>query len=248
MKKLFFRCLVVILFLSCLGLAYVWAVYRGILLLNHPSQTRYPVRGVDVSHYQGDIDWQTLSGSKLDFAYIKATEGSSFRDKRFKENWEAAAAAPLKSGAYHFFSFDSGGDTQAENFINSVPKEAGRLTPVVDVEYYADKRQNPPDKAAVTQELSVMLSRLEEHYGTRPVLYTTEEVWERYLEHEYETYDIWIRNVISKPEKDMDWTFWQYSNRGKLKGYRGAEEFIDLNVFAGGREEWDTWLKQNTIP
>ena len=96
--------------------------------------------GVDVSSYQADIDMNKLKEQNIQFIYIKATEGSSGQDSRFAENWENAKHAGLLSGAYHFFSFDSDGKTQAENFIKMVgPDLRGRLLPVVDVEYYGDK-------------------------------------------------------------------------------------------------------------
>ena len=93
--------------------------------------------GVDVSSYQADIDMNRLKEQDIQFIYIKATEGNGSQDKRFAENWKNAQDAGLLSGAYHFFSYDSEGRTQAENFINTVgPDLNGRLIPVVDVEYY----------------------------------------------------------------------------------------------------------------
>ena len=91
--------------------------WNGVLLINNPSSAEFPVRGVDVSAYQGDIDWKTLASQNIDFAFIKATEGSNFTDKRFAFNFAEASKTSLRVGAYHFFSFESGGDTQAENFI-----------------------------------------------------------------------------------------------------------------------------------
>ena len=91
--------------------------FTGVLKLNTPSRERYPVRGVDVSSWQGEIDWPTLAGQSLSFAFIKATEGSGFTDPRFSYNWEEARKTALRVGAYHFFSYDSPGKTQADNFI-----------------------------------------------------------------------------------------------------------------------------------
>ena len=83
-----------------------------------------------------------LKEQNIEFIYIKATEGSTSQDDRFAENWENAEKAGLLSGAYHFFSYDSAGKTQAENFINTVGKDIkGRMLPVVDVEYYGDKEE-----------------------------------------------------------------------------------------------------------
>ena len=113
------------------------------------------------------------------------------------------------------------------------------LPPVVDVEYYADKRQNPPAVEDVQRELQVMLDELEQYYGMKPVVYSTEEVWEKYLNGCFDAYPLWIRNVFHRPAvPDEKWTFWQYSNRGRLDGYTGDERFIDLNVFAGDEARW----------
>ena len=119
---------------------YGYAVYCGLIQLNNPSKKRYPVRGVDVSHYQGTIDWPVLAAQDLDFAYIKATEGSSHTDEKFAENWEAAKDTGLRIGAYHFFSFDSPGESQLKHFTETVPAFRQMLPPVVDFEFYGDKK------------------------------------------------------------------------------------------------------------
>ena len=80
-------------------------VYQGKITINHPSEEDYPIRGVDVSYYQGEIDWEILAEENIDFAFIKATEGSSHIDTKFKENWEQSGKTRLKRGAYHFFIF-----------------------------------------------------------------------------------------------------------------------------------------------
>lgn len=223
------------------GLGYSYAVYNGFILLNNPSGTRYPVRGVDVSHYQGEIDWPVLSQENIDFAYIKATEGSSHVDDKFAENWAQAKQTRLIIGAYHFFSFDSPGETQAANFISQVERLNGALPPVIDVEYYGDKKNHPPDADALRRELQVMLDRLEDHYGRPPVIYATEDVWELYLAGHFDAYPLWIRNVLSKPRIKEPWLMWQFTNRARLDGYSGEETFIDVNVFRGSRDEWDVW-------
>lgn len=224
---------------------YVYAVWHGYLLLNNPSRSRYPVRGVDVSHYQGSIDWPVLAGEDIRFAYIKATEGSSHVDRLFSYNWEHARQTNLAVGAYHFFSFDSSGLTQAENFINCVGAAPGMIAPVIDVEYYADKKDNPPAAESVRAELKLMLEALQSHYGMVPIIYSTEDVWEKYIKDYFDEYPLWIRNVITTPGTDADWVLWQYTNRGRLAGYQGEEQYIDINVFDGSLEQWQEFLAGN---
>lgn len=193
------------------------------------------MRGVDVSSYQGEIDWSLLNGQKIHFAFIKATEGSSHLDSTFHKNWDGANATPMKVGAYHFFSFDSPGDSQAENFIHNVPLKEGTLPPVVDVEFYGGNERNPPDPTMVRSELRTMLDRLETHYECKPILYATGQSYELYLQGNFDDYLLWIRDVLKMPNlpDGRKWDFWQYSNRGRLKGYTGSKKYIDLNVFQG---------------
>ena len=223
------------------GITGVLLFYFGILQLNNPSGKTYPVRGVDVSSYQGDIDWPVLAQQDIQFAFIKATEGSSFTDPCFAENFPQAQAAGLRVGAYHFFSFDSAGETRAEHFIRTVPRTEDGLPPAVDVEFYGDKADHPPERETVQRELDQMLSRLEEHYGVRPVLYATKAAYDRYLAEDYADYPLWIRSIAGQPALSAGraWTFWQYTSRMRLPGYTGREPYIDMNVFAGSQEAFD---------
>lgn len=88
-------------------------VYNGIIWFNNPSEEEFPVRGIDVSEYQGEIDWKTLSKQNIDFVFIKATEGSGYTDSCFVYNFDEAQKTDLRVGAYHFFSYDSEGAAQA---------------------------------------------------------------------------------------------------------------------------------------
>lgn len=238
------RILAAAVILAAAGAFYVWGVLNGWFFLNHPSPGTYPVRGVDVSHYQGTVDWDVLAAQDIEFAYIKATEGSSHTDERFAKNWEQAGKTGLGIGAYHFFSFDSPAQSQAMHFMQTVPARDGMLPPVVDFEFYGDKKVNPPPVEQTAGQLEVMLKELEGCYGVTPIIYATEEAYDMYLEGRFDRYPLWIRNVISRPDIDREWLFWQYANRGRLEGYAGDEEFIDLNVFAGNREQWEVFVKE----
>lgn len=241
MKSKYIRSAIIIgVLLLISAIVAVVLVYNGVVLLNNPSETDYPVRGVDVSSYQGDIEWQILSSQNIDFAFIKATEGSSFVDPCFIYNFSEAQKCSISVGAYHFFSYDSKGLSQAKNFIDTVVPFEGMLPPVIDLEFYGDKEKNPPSRDEVRRELKDMLFALEEYYGLKPIIYATEKSYELYLSGEYEKYDIWIRNVISKPNlpDDREWSFWQFTNREKYRGYKGKEKYIDVNAFNGNKEEF----------
>ncbi len=213
-------------------------ILSGRLWFNMPSKNRYPVRGVDVSHYQGKIDWEVIAGQDITFAFIKATEGSGTVDECFADNWNASRNAGIYTGAYHFFSFDSGGDTQAENFIQTVPVRSDALPPVIDLEYY--RSDNLPTTEAVRENLRILLDALTEQYGKTPIIYTTNQCYEEYLKGTDMEYILWIRSVFTPPSSKLtpEWTFWQYNPRGLLEGYEGDEQFIDLNAYCGTMEEF----------
>ncbi|MEG0376977.1 MAG: GH25 family lysozyme [Eubacterium sp.] len=202
----------------------------------------YPVKGVDVSTYQGLIDWPLLAQNDLSFVFIKATEGSSFIDDDFAYNFHEAAKTHLMIGAYHFFSYESSGATQANNYINTVPIKETMLPPVVDLEFYGNyNRFNIADKDKTRQELTVLLDTLEQHYGQKPIIYTSPKVYSIYLANHYEDYPLWISNYHSDPvlPDQKQWTFWQYTDRGFLSGYSGYAPNIDLNVYRGSLEEFN---------
>lgn len=238
-------------FISALGIVIIFGVimfllvYNGIVLLNNPSSEEFPVRGVDVSAYQGEIDWQKLSGEDIKFAFIKATEGSGYVDDKFSQNYENALKTDLRIGAYHFFSYDSSGETQAENFMNTVPNTDDMLPPVIDVEFYGDKKENLPDKDKTQEELDKLIQKLEEYYGKTPIIYATEKSYELYIAEKYDKCDIWIRNVYMKPSLSdgRKWTFWQYANKEQLNGYSGDEKYIDINVFNGSKSDFEQYAK-----
>ena len=237
MKKFIGICIMIIILTVCI---IAFLIYNGNIKFNHPSSKDYPVRGVDVSEYQGEIDWEKLSNQNIDFAYIKATEGSSYTDERFQYNYQNAITTSLKIGAYHFFSFDSDAISQSENYIKNVPKDMNLLPPVVDIEFYGDKNKNIPDVENTREQLKKLLERLEEYYQKKPIIYATNTSYNLYIKDNFEEYKIWIRDIFSTPnlKDNRKWTLWQYTNRERLEGYNGEEKFIDMNVFNGSYEEF----------
>lgn len=221
-------------------------VLRKEIKINPIFAKGYEVHGVDVSHYQGAIDWEVLSQQNLDFAIIKATEGSTHVDECFLDNWQAAEQTHLALGAYHFFSFDSEGDRQAASYIDTVGNLNGKLAPVIDVEYYGNKRNDPPDRAEVVENLSAMLDALEQHYEIKPIIYTTYTVYNDYIKGEFEDYPLWVRSVYCPPTVLFGdkWCFWQYMDTAMLDGYAGDQKYIDVNVFRGTKQELEKLMIQ----
>ena len=123
---------------------------------------------MDVSSYQGEVDWPVLAEQGVDFAFIKATEGSLLQDRRFAAQLGWSGGGRSAGGSYHFLSYDSPGETQADNFIAAVPVTEGALPPVVDIEFYGEYLDTPPEKERVRAILDPLLERLEAHYGVKP--------------------------------------------------------------------------------
>lgn len=217
-------------FLAALALIVFTLCFFGIWIPNKPSEVKYPVRGIDVSHHQGEIDWKSVKASGVQFAYIKATEGADFTDSKFADNWKNSGEAGIVRGAYHFFTFGTSGQAQAANFISKVPPELSALPPAIDLEFsgYNKERRAAPDE--FQRELSVFWDAIFSHYHKTPVVYTTADFQKQYLAA-MPIERLWIREVLRTPRQP--WTFWQFSPRGRV---RGVSTFVDLNVFHGTPE------------
>ena len=203
----------------------------------------HAVHGVDVSRWQGEIDWETLRKQGANFVFIKATDGGDHLDPMFRKNWDGAHRAGLKRGAYHFFYWCRSGADQAEWFIRNVPKERGALPPVIDVEWnHQSSCKKRPSRATVLEKMQVFMDRIEAHYGQRPVIYTAPDFYGDNLRGAFENHPFWLRAVAQHPSKvypGREWVFWQYSGSGLSHGVKGQ---IDLNVFYGSESDWRRWL------
>lgn len=214
---------------------------QGIIHIHNPSHNKYPVRGVDVSHYQGDIDWETLTEQNIDFAFIKATEGSSYVDPCFEKNWKNAQKTGIRMGAYHFFSFQSSGQTQAELFCRTVKPVDNMLPPVIDLEYYGKyKHKRDIDIPKIKIELRTLVDALNEKYGVKPIIYCG-LLYNSVVKGDFDDCDLWYSSVYLPLINKKKCTFWQYSNNHILKGYAGSEKFIDMNVFMGNKKSFDNF-------
>ena len=199
----------------------------------------YPVKGVDVSSYQKDIDWDGLEKEGFSFAFIKATEGSSHVDSRFSENWKNAGRTGMKIGAYHFLSYDTPGASQADNFINTVNKKWGMLPPVVDVEFYGRYLKKHPERDKMYEILDPVLEKLEKKYGHKPIIYTNTYIYNTYISGVYDNHPVWISNpdIPDALPDGREWFFCQYTFYGRSENVAGGEKYVDMNVFSGN--EWE---------
>lgn len=208
----------------------------------------FAVHGVDVSRWQGEIDWPKLRREGANFAFIKATDGGDHLDPNFHENWKEAAKAGVARGAYHFFYWCRTASSQADWFIRNVPKSKGALPPVLDVEWnHASSCKKRPPREVVLEKMRVFLNKLEAHYGQRPIIYTSPDFYEENLKGAFPKHPFWLRSVAVHPSKvypERDFVFWQYSGTGLADSH---DTKIDLNVFNGTKKGWQQWLKSQTL-
>ena len=227
----------IVAILALAALAGLGAYRAGVLQLVRPDPAEYPVRGIDVSHHQGAIDWSKVAGDGVRFAYLKASEGRDHRDTSFATNWSAAAATGIPRGAYHFFTFCSPGSDQAEHFLRVVPPERGALRPVADVEFVGNCR-SWTSLEAVRAELRVFLERVAAAWDRQPILYVTADAYDRVLAGQFSGYAIWIREIFRQPapEEYGGWLIWQFSETGRVPGIAGP---VDLDVLRPGATPLD---------
>ncbi len=200
------------------------------------------IQGIDVSRWQQEIDWQRVARAGTRFAFIKATEGGDHLDPKFRENWREAKAAGIPRGAYHFVFWCRPARDQIRWFFQNVPREAGALPPVLDVEWNNHSRcpRTTPERARA--KMREMLAAFERHYGKKPIIYTDINFHADVLEGttEFDDYPFWIRST-ARPEKRYEnrpWEFWQFTTTGRVPGIVGD---VDRNAFFGTEQQFRDW-------
>jgi len=196
-----------------------------------PNRSRFPVRGIDVSHHQGAIDWTAVVADDVAFAYAKVSEGGDHRDREFRRNIAEANRLGLPIGAYHFFTFCRPGADQARNFVDAMSAGPLQLPPVVDLELHGNCDRRPTsDEMAL--EIEVFLDIVEGRVGRTLVYYAPDEFLEAYGAA-LPPRPLWRRSILEEPGRG-DWVIWQYHPAGRVAGIDGD---VDLNVLSVGIDE-----------
>ncbi len=242
----------------CIGAAgvmalYIWVFYyffvgpTGFRWRALYGDAKYPdgyeIHGIDISHYQGNIDWEQLKNAEIEgcplrFVIIKSTEGASNLDDCFYENYQSAGDYGFVRGAYHFWSNKSSAREQAYYFLDKVHLNDGDLPPVLDVEH------KPKDKSTEDFQRDVLtwLHIVEDKYHVKPIIYTYYKFKQQYLGAPvFDDYPYWIAHYyVDKVEYKGLWKFWQHTDAGKLPGIKG---YVDFNIYNGSYYD----LKKLTI-
>lgn len=196
------------------------------------------IQGIDVSHYQGAIDWKAVAKAGMVFAFIKATDGVGGSDLRFSANWIGARAAGLRRGAYHFFRAQQYSERQAQRFLAMLGDDAGELPPVLDFEILGDVSADQALRGAKR-----WMDMVEQACGRKPILYTGPAFWQKALggSSQFAHHELWIAHYTTNRQPNLPaawdrWTFWQYSEKGNVPGIQGP---VDLDYFHGNLTELD---------
>ena len=190
------------------------------------------VRGIDVSHFQGQIDWTQVAASGIQFCYVKATDGIAFSDVRFQSNLAGSKAAGLLTGAYHFLRAGSDPEKQAESFLHLVPKlETGDLPPVLDIE-----RDDGASASVILDAILAWVQAVENVLLRRPIIYTYASFWNSTLagSRRFDDYFLWIADYGNRssprlPSGRTGYQIWQFSQTGSVPGIAGN---VDLDRFS----------------
>ena len=178
------------------------------------------ITGVDVSKYQGTIDFKKVEATGVRYVFVRATEGITYQDKDFKADFTAAQAAGLVTGAYHFYESNDDPIDQLNNFIAMVTLKKGDLPPIVDIE-----KLHHNDQTDLHKNIQIFLDGLEQHYGVKPIIYSGLNFANKFMTG-FGEYPLWLAEYQvdqpSVPEGWSDWTFWQWSQVSKVDGINGA--------------------------
>lgn len=187
--------------------------------------------GIDVSEYQGEIDWSKVNDVEeqfpIQFVFVRATVGNDRVDKAFDVNWLGAKDKNIIRGAYHYYRPNENSLEQAALFIKTVRLSKGDFPPVLDIE----KLPKNQSVARLKIGLRRWLEAVEAHYKVKPIIYTGEKYYDDFLKEEFSDYLFWIANYNFYRERIEDnWLFWQFTEKGTVLGIEGN---VDLNIYNG---------------
>ena len=220
---------------AALACAALWAWRQFKTSPPYVDPERYPVRGIDVSAHNGMMNLDAATESGIEFIFIKASEGDTFRDANFRINYDKASHAGMKIGAYHFFRFDCDGVSQGMNLRKAIADRPLELGVAIDVE----ETGNPEgvDSVLIARRLEAMVDYLYLS-GYRVTVYSNRQGYYEYVRNSVPGAKLWICSFHPVPIA-AEWTFWQFYHHGHVPGIRGE---VDLDVFCGSREEWQNFL------
>ena len=194
------------------------------------------LKGADLSHWDGTIDWVALKKTDLKFLFIKATQGTTYIDPDFEDNWQTAANYGFYRGAYHFYQPNEDAKAQAEHFLSVVKHQKGDILPVLDIEI-----AHGVSPQALGKDIGIWLETVKSSIGRYPIIYTDSPFWNESIDGNFSQYPLWIATwdqgiPPNLPKGWQRWMFWQYSSTGSIPGIPDARGKVDLDYFYGNEE------------
>lgn len=193
------------------------------------TQVQPMPQGVDVSHFQGQVDWQAVAATKeISFAFIKASQGLNTVDPQYQSNWSASSKTGLLRGVYHYLDPSLNGTQQAQHFVQVVQGQLGDFPPVIDIEAFEGK-----PASEVISVLSDYIAIVKKKYNCKPIIYTSPGFWDQLSDHEFGGYPLWLADYAQTPTLPNGWSswlFWQFESDGKVSGIQG---YVDRDKFNG---------------
>lgn len=185
-----------------------------------------PLRGIDVSHYSGAVDWEAVRGAGYDFAYVKATEGVDSPDPAFADHWRRLGELGVPRGAYHFYVTEDDPEEQARFFLEIAGLRPGDLAPAVDIELIGHGT-----KPGLAERLQTFLEIVARETGVRPIVYTSPKFWNAHLTSAFGDHPLWVAEYgVPEPQVPTGWerwTLWQHRDDHSIPG---VEKDADLSV------------------
>lgn len=187
--------------------------------------------GIDISEYQDKVEWENVKeiegGYPIEFVFIRASVGNDRADYKFKKYWKKAKEKGWICGAYHYYRPNENSIEQADNFIKQVTLVEGDFPPVLDIEKLPKQQSLERLKIGLRR----WLERVEQHYGVKPIIYSSESYYEDFLKDDFENYPFWIANYTAfYKDIEDEWSLWQFSENGSVHGIKGP---VDINIYNG---------------
>jgi lysozyme len=218
---------------TMISVAIMWLFSLDLCAQDNPylqcEDTCEHVHGIDLSHYQGEVFWETVGeNTKMAYVYLKATEGGDRIDSRYERNIDLAHRHGLKVGSYHFFRPKTPLLRQLENFKTQCLPGEQDLIPMLDVETVGKLSTEE-----FCDSLFKFLDMLEEAYHQKPLIYTFRNFYNKHLLGKLDDYQLMVAMYADEPPvlaDNRDYIIWQYTSKGRIRGVGGL---VDKSYIMG---------------
>jgi lysozyme len=205
---------------------------RELKLTEALNSTKTPYVGIDVSHYQNDVDWDKVKSAGVHYVFVKATEGDEYVDPLYHTNIAQLSKTNIPFSTYHFFEPKMDPIEQAKHYLSITSGSNQKIRPVLDVEITSGL-----EPSELRKRIKSWLKYVEDKTGCQPIFYTYGSFWNTNLKDEFSKYPLWLADYSSKiilPTGVTNWSIWQHTEKGKVAG---IDSFVDMNLLNGENQK-----------